>query len=63
LGVEAYNGRVGDGPLRGTANAVVQLALIGVVATVCVGQEEGVDTASLEELGELYPVLQLALCG
>lgn len=61
------HGRDGDGgvchgPLGGAADALVDAVLVCVVAAVGVGQEEGVDAAAFEELGELDPVREFAFC-
>jgi hypothetical protein len=58
-----YNSRIRDGPLRSSPNAFVQLPFVGVISAVRVGQEEGVDAASLEELCQFDPVFQRALGG
>lgn len=65
-----YGGHGGDGnrgvrhrPLRGTPDAIVERVFVGVVAAVCVGEEEGVDTAALEQFGQFDPVGEFTLCG
>lgn len=49
--VVTNNRRVSHRPLGGSTDAVVQTALVGIVSAVCVGQEEGIDAATLEEFG------------
>jgi hypothetical protein len=45
------------------ANALVQLPLVGVVSSKGISQEQRVDSAPLEKLRQLNPVLQAALGG
>lgn len=58
-----YNRRIGHGPLRGSPDAIVKGALVRIVPAVRVGQEQGVEVSSLQELGQFDPVLQVAFRG
>jgi hypothetical protein len=60
---KTYNRRISHGPLRRPANALVQLPLVCVVSSKGISQEQGVDSAPLEELRQLNPVLEAALRG
>lgn len=59
----AHDRRIRHGPLRRPPNTVVQRALVRVVPAVRVGQEERVDVAALEDLGQVDPVVEAAFCG
>jgi hypothetical protein len=60
---KTYNRRISYGPLSRPANALVQLPLVGVVSSKGISQEQRVDSAPLEKLRQLNPVLQAALGG
>lgn len=58
-----YNGRIRNRPLRSPSNALIQLALIRIIAAVGIRQEQSIDAASFEQLSQLYPVLEGAFGG
>lgn len=61
--LETDNCGVGHGPLCCPSDAVIQASFVCVVAAVGVSEEQCVDTAQVEQFGEIYPVVQLPFCG
>lgn len=59
----AYNSRIRHRPLRGSSNAFIQTALVGIIPSIRISQEERIDAASFKQLGQFNPILQAALCG
>lgn len=56
-----YNCGVCHGPLSSAADAVVETALICVVTTIGICEEEGIDATPLQQLRKVDPVVQIAL--
>lgn len=53
---------VSHGPLGSPPDTVIEGPLVSVVATIGIRKEQRVDTASLEQLCELDPVVQVSFC-
>lgn len=47
--------------MRRTSNTLVQFALIGIMTSSCICQEQRVDSTALQQLRQLYPVSECSL--
>lgn len=57
--IKTHDRRICHGPLRRSSDAVIQASLIRIISTISVSEEESVDVPSLQDLGEIDPVLQI----
>lgn len=60
--METYNGGIRHGPLRRSANAIVQALLVGIVPSISVCQKKSIDAPLFQELSELNPVSKVTFC-
>ena len=56
------NGGICHGPLRSSPYAIVKASFVCIIAAIGVCQEQSIDAPSIQELSEIYPVLQRSFC-
>lgn len=59
--VYTHDSGICDWPLRSSSNTLVQLTLVGIMASSGIRQEQCVNSSALQQLRKLYPVLEGSL--
>lgn len=57
-----HNGWICHGPLCSSSNTLVNLSLVGIIASRRVSEEKCVDSTALQQLCQIDPVLQCPFC-
>lgn len=59
--MDTHDSRICHRPLCRASNTLVQFALIGIMTSSCICQEQCVDSTTLQQLRQLYPVSERSL--